>query len=52
MLLQGFSKVGLHTMKYLCEYGARCDCAGETDGAISDPRGIDPKELPEYEQVS
>ncbi|KAM6408462.1 LOW QUALITY PROTEIN: glutamate dehydrogenase 1, mitochondrial-like [Rhynochetos jubatus] len=49
-VLQGFGKVGLHTMKYLHENGARCVCVGETDRAIYNPRGIDPKDLQDYEQ--
>ncbi|KAM9266233.1 glutamate dehydrogenase 1, mitochondrial-like [Cariama cristata] len=50
VLLWGFDKVGLHTMKYLHEYRARCICVGETHGAIYNPRGISPKELEDYEQ--
>ncbi|NWS54448.1 DHE3 dehydrogenase, partial [Chunga burmeisteri] len=50
VLLWGFGKVGLHTMKYLHEYRARCICVGETHGAIYNPRGINPKRLEDYEQ--
>ncbi|NXS59586.1 DHE3 dehydrogenase, partial [Brachypteracias leptosomus] len=49
-VLQGFGKVGLYTMKYLHDYGACCICVGDTDGAIYNPGGIDPKELKDYEQ--
>ncbi|XP_010000406.1 PREDICTED: glutamate dehydrogenase 2, mitochondrial-like [Chaetura pelagica] len=44
VFLQGFGKVGLHTMKYLHKYRASCICAGETDGATYIPRGTDPKD--------
>ncbi|KAM9289516.1 LOW QUALITY PROTEIN: glutamate dehydrogenase, mitochondrial-like [Morus bassanus] len=49
-VLQGSGKVGLLTMKYLHKYGACCIYAGETDGAIYNPRGINAKELEDYEQ--
>uniref|UniRef100_A0A8V5GYK8 Glutamate dehydrogenase 1, mitochondrial n=1 Tax=Melopsittacus undulatus TaxID=13146 RepID=A0A8V5GYK8_MELUD len=44
-LEQNFGNVRLYTMKYLNEYGARCICARERDGAVYNARGIDPKEL-------
>ncbi|NWS65595.1 DHE3 dehydrogenase, partial [Crotophaga sulcirostris] len=50
-MLQGFGKVGLHTMKYLYKHEAHCTCVGETDRAIYSPRGISPKELEDYEQL-
>ncbi|XP_009470480.1 PREDICTED: glutamate dehydrogenase 1, mitochondrial-like [Nipponia nippon] len=46
---QTISAPGLHTMNYPHEYGARHVC-WETDGAIYNPRGIDPKEVEDYEQ--
>ncbi|KAI4457527.1 glutamate dehydrogenase [Holotrichia oblita] len=47
-ILQGFGKVGMHTMRFLTRMGAKCIGINEIDANIVNPHGINYSDLRNY----
>jgi glutamate dehydrogenase (NAD(P)+) len=48
IIIQGQGNVGFHAAKYFHEAGARIICLIEWDGAIYNPKGMDPEEVSKF----
>ncbi len=45
VIIQGLGNVGYHTAKIILKYGAKIVAIAESDGAIYDPKGLDPDKV-------
>jgi glutamate dehydrogenase (NAD(P)+) len=50
VIIQGLGNVGYHTARIIREYGAIVIAIAESDGAIYDPKGLDPEKVLKHRQ--